>query len=120
MTVDHRLDQAATFKQRVEQALIHGWPDYSRRALRIFRDRIACEHRCHFRMQLQSTILPAELFCSQLECARLVANQSDLLLLHVMLHLDHLLGELDWEIKDLYRQQATVLELDFPIVKEED
>ncbi len=71
-------------------------------------------------MQLQSAISPAELFRSQLECARLISNQSDLPLLHVTLHLDHLLGELGREIKSLYQQQTTLRELDFPIVEEED
>ncbi len=79
-----------TFEQHIEQSLIRGWLDYSRRALRIFRNRIAREHRCHLRIQLQSTISPAELFCSQLECTRLVVNQSALPVLHVTLRLDHL------------------------------
>ncbi len=120
MTFDHHLDQAATFEQHVEQVLIRGWPDSSHRTLRIFHDRIACERRRHIRMRLQSAISPAELFRSQLECARLVANQSDLPLLHVMLRLDHLLGELGREIESLYRQWTTLRELDFPIVEEED
>ncbi len=46
--------------------------------------------------------------------------QSDLPLLHIMLRLDHLLGELGHEIKGLYWQQTMLRELDFPIVKEED
>ncbi len=120
MTFDHGLDQAATFEQRVEQALVHGWPDYLRRALRIFRSRIARERHHHFRMRLQSVIAPAELFRSQLECAHLVANQSDLPLLHVTLRLDHLLGELDREIESLCRQRTALRELDFPIIEEED
>ncbi len=120
MTFNHCLDQAMTFEQCVEQALIRGWPDYSRCALRIFRNHIAHKRRCHFRMRLQSAISPAKLFRSQLECARLVVNQSDLPLLHVMLHPDHLLGELGREIKDLYRQRATLQELDFLVVGEED
>ncbi len=64
------------------------------RALRIFHDCITRECRCHFRMDLQSTISLAELFRSQLEHTRLVANQADLPLLHVTLRLNHLLGEL--------------------------
>ncbi len=120
MTFDHRLDQAATFEQHVEQALIRGWPDYSCCALHIFRDRIARERRRHFHMRLQSVISPAKLFCSQLECARLVANQSDLPLLHVTLRLDHLLGELSREIECLYQQWTMLRELDLPIVEEED
>ncbi len=99
MTFDHHLDQTTTFKQCVEQALIRRWLDYLRRALHIFRTRIVREHRRHFRMRLQSAILPAELFRSQLECACLVANQSDLPLLHIMLHLDHLSTELGRESK---------------------
>lgn len=120
MTFDHHLDQAASFEQRVEQAFVRGWPDYSRRALRIFRGRIARERRHHLRMRLQSAIAPAELFRSQLERARLVANHSDLPLLHVTLRLDHLLGELDREIEGLCRQRTALRELNFPIVEEED
>ncbi len=120
MTFDHRLDQAASFEQRVEQALVRGWPDYSRRALRIFRGRIACKRRHHLHMRLQSAIAPAELFHSQLERARLVAKQSDLPLLHVMLHLDHLLGQLDHKIESLCWQRTALRELNFPIVEEED
>ncbi len=71
-------------------------------------------------MRLQSMISLAELFHSQLECARLVANQSDLPLLHITLHLDHLLGELSRELESLYRQRTMLRELDFPIVEEED
>ncbi len=119
MTFDHHLDRAATFEQHIEQALIRGWPDYSCRAC-IFRDHIARERPHHFRMRLQSAISPAELFCLQLECARLVANQSALPLLYIMLHLDHLLGELGRKIEDLYWQRATLRELDFPIVEEEN
>ncbi len=118
MTFDHSLDHAATFKQHVEQALTHGWPDYPRRALSIFRDHIARERRRHLRLRLQSVISPAELFRSQLECAHLVANQSDLPLLHVMLRLDHLLGELGRELESLYRPRTTLRELDFPVVEE--
>ncbi len=120
MTFNHSLDHAATFEQHVEQALTRGWPDYSRRTLRIFRNRIARERRRHLRLRLQSAISPAELFRSQLECARLVANQSDLPLLHITLRLDHLLGELGRETESLYWQRTTLRELDFPIVEEED
>ncbi len=120
MTFDHSLDRAATFEQRVEQALICGWPDYSRHALRIFRDRITRERCRYLCLQLQSAILPAELFRSRLERARSVANQFDLPLLHATLRLDHLLGELDRELENLYRQRASLRELDFPIIEEED